>query len=550
MERFMIVRSAFLAAALLSGAAQARETELRDYVLGRYAASSDDLSKAAGYFDGALGKQGNDPILVRRAFDLAIAAGNEPLALRLADRLPPSDSYDAALTLLRVTNAVQHKDWAGVDKARVTLGNAGFAAFAAPVIEAWTVYGRGDVGGGLAKLDAASQVGFARAYILEHRAHMLAAAKRWPEAAAAYTTLLAGQGAGVTRIRLDGAAALQAAGHADQAANVLAGSNDPAIAAASERLKAGKALKTDVTDAQDGVSALFVRMAADLARENPVPTALLLARLATFLQPGSGDAVLTTAEILSRGGQNDAALTVLATIRDDDPYAAAARARRAAVLQGMGRAPESLAILERSAQTSNRMADWARLGEAYQAAERFGDAAKAFDTALSLAADKAPERWYLYFSRGAARERSGDWKGGQADLRQAIAISPEQPVALNYLGYALLDRGENMTEAEALIERASKLRPEDGFITDSLGWAYYRAGRYPEAVATLERAAAAEPDDPTINEHLGDIYWRVGRRIDARFAWKASLDNGPDDKSKARVLAKLDRGLDMATAAR
>ncbi len=545
----MVLRSALLAALLCASAAEARETALRDYVLGRYAASADDLGRAAGYFDGALAGRA-DPLLVRRAFDLAIAGGDEALALRLADRLPPTDSYDAALTLLRITNAFQKKDWAAADAARTKLGDAGFAAFATPVIEAWTLYGRGNLAGALAKLDSAQQTGFARAYVDEHRAHMLAASKRWPEAAALYQTLLAGQGAQVIRIRLSAAAALQASGHADEAARILAAGNDPASDAAAQRLAQGKTLRTGVDDAAAGVAALFVRMAADLSRENPVPTALLLARLATFLQPNSGDAALVTADILARGGQSDAALAALAPVRDDDPIAASIRARRAAILQGAGRAPESLAILERSAAATNRMADWARLGEAYQSAERYADASKAFDKALALSQPKAPEQWYLYFSRGASRERAGDWKGAEADLRQAIALAPEQAVALNYLGYAMLDRGARGDEAQALIERASKLRPDDGYITDSLGWAYFRNQRYAEAVETLERAAATVPDDTTIAEHLGDAYWRVGRRVEARFAWKASLDAGPDAAGRTRVALKLDRGLDAVTAAR
>ena len=110
------------------------------------------------------------------------------------------------------------------------------------------------------------------------------------------------------------------------------------------------------------------------------------------------------------------------------------------------------------------------------------------------------------------------------------------------------DRGERPAEAQALIERAVALRPDDGYIVDSLGWAYFRTGRYAQAVETLERAVVAVPDDPTINDHLGDAYWRTGRRAEARFAWKAALASDPDAETAKRIAAKLDFGLDVATA--
>ena len=83
---------------------------------------------------------------------------------------------------------------------------------------------------------------------------------------------------------------------------------------------------------------------------------------------------------------------------------------------------------------------------------------------------------------------------------------------LNYLGYSWIDQGINLDEGMRMIRRAVEQRPDDGYIVDSLGWAYYRLGNYEEAVKHLERAVELKPDDPTINDHLGDGYWKVGRR--------------------------------------
>jgi Flp pilus assembly protein TadD len=106
-----------------------------------------------------------------------------------------------------------------------------------------------------------------------------------------------------------------------------------------------------------------------------------------------------------------------------------------------------------------------------------------------------------------------------------------------------------MEQAEAMVRKASALRPEDASITDSLGWAEFKRGRFPEAIATLQKAAQAEPAQAEIQEHLGDALYAAGRRYEARFAWRAALVNAEAD-DKSRLQAKIDTGLTAATAAR
>lgn len=525
---------------------------LHDYVQGRHAWSDDELGKASSYFAGALAHSPDDPVLLRRTFDLALAAGDQALALKLAPRLAKNERYDTTLALLRISEAVQKKDWRTVEAARQQLADAGFAAFAAPVIEAWTLQARGKDRQALEKLDPAAHEGFAKAYITEHRAHLLSADKKWDEAAELYGTLLAGEGAQVARLRVAAASALQKAKRDDEARKLLeSGLRDPSVGIALARLNAGEPIKGSVTDPREGISELFARMAADLSRERPLPIALVLARLSTFLSPENGDAWLITADVLTRSGQYDAAIAALDHIKPTDTLASLARARRAGILLETERAPQSVALLEAATKAEGAaVEDWSRLGEAYQRTDRFADSAKAYDKALAIAKTDMPDLWTLYFSRGAAHERAGDWAKAEADLRQALKLAPKEAAILNYLGYAMLDRGENLPEAQKLIEAAVEQRPDDGHIVDSLGWAHYVAGRYDKAVELLERAVADVPDDPTINEHLGDAYWRVGRRTEARYRWRASLDGGPDEAARKRVTAKLDFGLTSALASR
>jgi Flp pilus assembly protein TadD len=99
-----------------------------------------------------------------------------------------------------------------------------------------------------------------------------------------------------------------------------------------------------------------------------------------------------------------------------------------------------------------------------------------------------------------------------------------------------------------MLERAVSLRPTDGYIVDSLGWLFYRIGRFREAVQNLERAVELKPQDPVINDHLGDAYWRVGRRAEARFQWQRALGLEPEADLIPTIRTKLDRGLSAAPA--
>jgi Flp pilus assembly protein TadD len=101
----------------------------------------------------------------------------------------------------------------------------------------------------------------------------------------------------------------------------------------------------------------------------------------------------------------------------------------------------------------------------------------------------------------------------------------------------------NLDEAFTMLRRAVELRPTDGYIVDSLGWANYKLGRYDEAVKELERAIDLKPSDPVINDHLGDAYWKVGRKLEAQFQWNHARDLGPEPDDKAKILKKIAEGL-------
>jgi Flp pilus assembly protein TadD len=244
------------------------------------------------------------------------------------------------------------------------------------------------------------------------------------------------------------------------------------------------------------------------------------------------------------------ALAALANIAPGDPFAATARDGRVKLLLAAGEKEQALQEAQSVAKAGSGSAgDWARLGDLYSELGRLEEAANAYSEAIARSKNgsAAGAEWTLWLLRGSALERAGKWPEARAALREAHKLAPEQPLVLNYLGYAQLERGENAEEAMRLIAEASKLQPDSAEITDSLGWAHYLRGNLREAIPLLERAAAGQPADAEINEHLGDAYYSAGRHFEARYAWQAALLQA-EEEDAARIRGKIASGLAKALA--
>lgn len=200
-------------------------------------------------------------------------------------------------------------------------------------------------------------------------------------------------------------------------------------------------------------------------------------------------------------------------------------------------------ILKLKKYSSNRVDVHYKLGEIYHNKKDYDKAIVAFSEAISLLKISSKENWYLYYSRGMSYERSKQWKKAEKDFLYALDLSPEQPLVLNYLGYTWIDYGINLDKAESFIRKAIKLRPKDGYFIDSLGWAYYRQGKYDLAVLELEKAVGLIPNDPIINDHLGDALFRAGFYSEAKYQWNRALLYKPEKKLRENLEFKLKKGL-------
>jgi tetratricopeptide (TPR) repeat protein len=186
------------------------------------------------------------------------------------------------------------------------------------------------------------------------------------------------------------------------------------------------------------------------------------------------------------------------------------------------------------------------LADLLRGKERYAEAVQAYDTAIQRLHNIEERHWSVFFGRGIVLERLKQWPKAEQDMKKALELSPEQPHVLNYLGYSWIDQGLHLDSGMKMLERATELRPDDGAITDSVGWAFYRLGQYDKAVEWLERAIEQKSDDATITEHLGDAYWHVGRLREARFQWERALNQKPDKDRLPLIKDKLANGLSAA----
>lgn len=525
--------------------ADAGRSSLGDYARARVADASGELQTAARGYASALSDAPFDETLAARAYRRAIAAGDRGLALRAATTLEQGDALPPDGRFLFLVEAVEEGDWAEARRIVDAVEAQGLFASLGPVLRAWIAYGARD-GDPVALLDAAMQGEQAAAYAAEHRALLLLVSGREDEAVAALQELGGVGAARLLRLRLAFASYFADDRQRERALQLVQGEGR-ALEMARERIERRRDFPGAIDSASDGIAEIFVRLAAEVSRRNATMLATTFARFSTFLAPENSVGWLVTSAVLDGDDQDAAALAALDRVDRRDPFFADAQDARVRLLANDGEAEAALAIAqERIGGGNATAADWQRLGEMHTELGQFEQAADAYGRAVELAGGQdAPwSAWLLY---GGALHDANRWDEARTALDRAVELGPDQPLALNFLGYAMLERREDLERAEALIARASELRPDSASITDSLGWAHYIRGNLDEAIPTLERAAVGDPDEPTINEHLGDAYWTAGRRREARFAWQAALVTAEDD-AVSRLQSKLDIGLTPETA--
>jgi tetratricopeptide (TPR) repeat protein len=532
------------------GAASASAADLYgDYLAGRHAEQMRDYPAAASWFEKAIAADPNSPELISRTFLMAVGAGNFDRAKPLGAEVLKIDSTDALAGLVMLVDRLKAGDTAGALKYAAALPSDGVHRFIGPLALAWTRMAAGDLQGADAALQQLDKFNGFKPLKDFQLGLLYDFAGQADKAESYYTKTLADNDQLNWRLTDAIANFYERHGKADKAKALYQKFIDQNIGSEiAQTVLAARSPgvpKAMISSAADGLAEAMFDLASVLNQTETIDLALVYDRFALWLQPDFRLAQLLLADVLSTQNEPAQSLAVLQAIPKNSPYSWSARLRAAADLDDLDRSDEAIAQLKAmAAEQPKTIGADVQLGDILRNKKRYPEAAAAYNEAIERAkADSMPDRWALFYDRGVSYERAGDWSKAEADLEYALSLKPDQPLILNYLGYSWIDRGEKLDQGLKMIEKAVELRPEDGYIVDSLGWAHYRMGDYAGAVEYLERAVELVPSDSTINNHLGDAYWRTGRLTEARYQWRRALQFGPEKDDLQPLETKLEKGM-------
>lgn len=519
------------------------------YLAARQAATNRDFAASAQWHDRALLADPGNLVLLEGSVSAHLALGEIEAAAASGRRLLDGGNRNQLAWLAVLAAEAQAGDFDAILQGQAEGQSIG--ALIDRLVAAWAKVGTGKMSEALADFDAIMAEPGTGGFGLYHKALALAASGDFEGADKLLSSPAAGSVMGLRRAVLAHAQILSQLERNAEAVALLDANAGPRPDATTadlrRRLAAGEPVPfTGATSAVDGLAEVFFTLATALNTEADQGYVLLYARTAAALRPDHVDAILMSAGILQDLGQPDLASAAFALVPEDHPAAVVARIGQADAAIRAGRVDESVALLQDLATRNPEVVEvQTALGDALRRQDRCDLALDAYSAAIALVPNPQSGHWPLYYKRAGCHVRLDQWDKAEADFSFGLTLAPDEPRLLNELGYTWVDRGENLEQALEMIQRAVAAAPDTGYIVDSLAWAYYRLGRFEEAVAPQEKAALLMPLDPIITDHLGDIYWMVGRKREAMFQWRRALSFEPEEKDKARILRKLDVGLDQ-----
>jgi tetratricopeptide (TPR) repeat protein len=518
------------------------------YLAARHAGTERDSATAAAYYLNVLKTDPRNPDLLSRAFLSVLTDGDIDQAGKLADRLLQLDRTDRIARLVVGVRALKQKDYAA---ARQNFGQSvrgPVTDLTATLLAAWAYSGAGDSRAATDTLDKLQGPDWYSIFKDLHGGLILDLANKKQEAGKRYDRAYKIDPTAVRTVEAYGRY-LARTGNKAEALRIYQDFNKalpdhPLIVQETKAVTDGDKLPPLVESAQAGAAEALYGLGASIGRRGGEDLALIYLQLALYLEPNHGMALLSLADLYESLKKPDLAIKIYDRVPASSPLSRNAAIQVAGDLDLLDRSDEAKkrldkVITDHPKDTEAIMA----LGNIQRGRKEFPECANTYGKAIDTIAHPEKANWVVFYFRGICYERAHQWPLAEADMKKALELFPDQPLVLNYLGYSWVDQGAHLDEGMDMIRKAVEQRPDDGYIVDSLGWAYFRTGNFDEAVKNLERAVELKPDDPTINDHLGDAYWRVGRTLEAHYQWSQAKDLNPDKEDLPKIEAKIKDGL-------
>lgn len=525
------------------------------YLAARVAGGAGDTRYTAYFFGEAQARDPENPVLQRRSLAASLANGDFDRAIINAEQLRVRDPGNWFSTLTLGVNALKEERYHDAMEIFDRRSTNDISRLIAGILYGWAAIGNGDTDGAIERANGLTNASWYEIFREFHIGMMLDSVGEAERASLALEKARSIDG-NALRVIEAYTRALARQGERDKAEEIITEyerlvPDHPYVKQTILDLENQPLVSSMIASPQEGAAEILYGIGAALAdgERGGNEVSFVYLNLALALAPDHELAVLELAEIFADTEQYDRSIEVYRSLPASALMGHQAGIEAAKIMARNDRDDEAIELLSALVEDDPSDLEAAvALGNVYRGAQKFEEGAKVYTGVIDILEPRGSINWTLYYFRGICFEQTDRWSLAEADFQKALELSPDQPFVLNYLGYSWVDKGLYLEEALDMIELAVEKRPDDGYMVDSLGWAYYRLGNFQEAVRWLEKAVSLLPDESILNDHLGDAYWKVGRKREAVFQWKHARDINPEDDIIDIVLEKLEVGLDVVEA--
>ena len=528
------------------------------YLAGIHARVERDFESAAQFYSTVLKTDPKNPEILKATYALLAAEGYIEKAVPYAEDALKKGQKDSSLPLFII--AVHQAEQNQFEQALKTLNkadkNESLNVVLLPLLKAWMVVGDNDQKKALAFLESLKKEKDLNTLYSFHKAMILEYFHQNKQAETYYKKMNKDSGGESLRSLQMSSFFYAQTGQKEKALDLLdaylKNHSSITIEKVKKEILSDKITEPLINTAQKGLAESFFSMAS-IANENRViDVSLIFTQFALYLYPDFELAKLLLADLLEKNDQWKKAEDIYQTIPSTSSFYFIAQMRYASNLEDQGKIEKALQkYKDLMKQEPDSLDPILILAETLRRHDQLEEALKYYTMAIEKIETPTSLHWGLFYNRAIVYDDLDQWKKAEEDLLKALALNPNHPAILNYLGYSWIEQNKNIDQAILMIEKAVLFMPTNSNAIDSLGWALYTIKRYDEAVQVLERAVELNPSNDIINDHLGDVYWKIGRKQEAKYQWERALlfyEKDPHIKNADFIKEKIEKGLDQAQA--